>query len=1057
MTLPTGEKIVPDSNGLACTNPIQLNAVTILNTQCGIGTGGIILDVQGGQASYTFSWTPNVSTSNIAFNLSAGTYSVHVVRNNQPDCMLDTTIIVNNSNGPATQVASIEPASCLAANGKVTLTPGNLNYAWSNGTTGAVNAALAAGCYYVTATQPATGCFSIFRVCVPRVNQLNTDFTILKQAKCGRPTGAVQLNVSGGSGNYSYSLGNGPLLSGLLAGTYTDIIQDNTSACADTVMFTINPVTVTGTVQLTLYNVHCAGYDDGYVNFSVTAGANFALPFTFLLLDQNGNQTTPVFPGNLSSGAYTLYIVDADSCAIPPTSFVITEPPPFTLQKSVQPETCTQGGQILLTPGGANGKFTADWADLPGSDNGLNRLNLKAGRYSATFFDSLFCQYTLDTVLVAHQCALPTTLYRVIKAGTVDTFCLDLPVGVAPANAHFALAGGGTTGSSPFGSWVLKPNGCLVYTAKNTTGYALDTICVNETVDFPGLNQGFCIIVSITATEPTVQEVYFSLLPNAAATACGTLPNIPLPTINLLNSSGLSGSSGSFGDYDIDPVTACITFQSLGQSGYNVDDIGVAVCGGSPYRCVIIHYVPSVLPPSACLGAVQLPTNLALETENCAIGAETCIPLPFAETNNYIILDNGQIYQAGLSPCDNDTLTAYLINLIPPTGPYMLDQWLVNGQNIGGSFSDLNGLLALLNILDINGDWHIYNNTYIVGGSPGATYGSMKITSAAGITKILNAGIQYVPQGTVMNFVIGVHQVVFRSVLSGCADTMTVQVVCTNCPPAHVYVPDALGNIRWTVSNCDFDSTFCTSIPANLISNYAVKDNGVVFNNFTPCGSFAGLVLDTGYHQLTIQQLAGSCEYLINFYLSCVAVPPAPADTLLAVADNAVTTKIANAKIAILANDFYQGPVQVKLLATTGFGTFSYESILGILTYEPDTAHCGPATIRYRLTDTLGRQSEALVTVMVTCDKVIVFNGLSPNGDNLNDAWHIPGIEQFPKNEVQVFNRWGSRVLSQKGYTNDNAWNGDWNGKELPDGTYFYIIDLGDGSDRLSGYLEIVR
>ncbi len=189
-------------------------------------------------------------------------------------------------------------------------------------------------------------------------------------------------------------------------------------------------------------------------------------------------------------------------------------------------------------------------------------------------------------------------------------------------------------------------------------------------------------------------------------------------------------------------------------------------------------------------------------------------------------------------------------------------------------------------------------------------------------------------------------------------------------------------------------------------------------------------------------------------YLTCSTDP---ADTLLARPDNAATTKISPVQIAILSNDIYRGPVQVALLNNAAFGTFSYEPVLGILTYTPDPDSCGLAIVRYRLTDTLGRQSIGVVTVNVACDKVIVFTGLSPNGDNLNDFWHIAGIDQFPKNEVQVFNRWGSRVLLQKGYTNQTAWAGEWNGRTLPDGTYFYMINLGDGSPLLNGYLELLR
>ncbi|MEQ9168507.1 MAG: Ig-like domain-containing protein, partial [Fulvivirga sp.] len=90
--------------------------------------------------------------------------------------------------------------------------------------------------------------------------------------------------------------------------------------------------------------------------------------------------------------------------------------------------------------------------------------------------------------------------------------------------------------------------------------------------------------------------------------------------------------------------------------------------------------------------------------------------------------------------------------------------------------------------------------------------------------------------------------------------------------------------------------------------------------------------------------------------------------------------------------------------------------------------------------------------------------GFSPNSDGNNDHWIINGIESYPNNTVKVFNRWGNAVFETKGYNNtDNGWFGQTNGKlvltgsTVPDGTYFYFIDLGDGSDPLSGYIIIKR
>ena len=117
---------------------------------------------------------------------------------------------------------------------------------------------------------------------------------------------------------------------------------------------------------------------------------------------------------------------------------------------------------------------------------------------------------------------------------------------------------------------------------------------------------------------------------------------------------------------------------------------------------------------------------------------------------------------------------------------------------------------------------------------------------------------------------------------------------------------------------------------------------------------------------------------------------------------------------------------------------------------------CGLDSFRYRVCiDTVC--SEATVTVMVVCsDSLIVYNGISPNGDGKNQTWLIEGLQNYPNHTVCVFNRWGNEVMKTKDYQND--WNGVWNGKDLPDGTYFYWIRNDDNGEVLkTGYLQIMR
>ena len=96
------------------------------------------------------------------------------------------------------------------------------------------------------------------------------------------------------------------------------------------------------------------------------------------------------------------------------------------------------------------------------------------------------------------------------------------------------------------------------------------------------------------------------------------------------------------------------------------------------------------------------------------------------------------------------------------------------------------------------------------------------------------------------------------------------------------------------------------------------------------------------------------------------------------------------------------------------------------------------------------------MVVEVRCTDLKVYTGFSTNADGNNDRFMILGIEQFPNNRVLVYNRWGNRVFEREGYTNDKGWDGTWEGQDLPDGTYFYRVEDGEGRV-LNGYVQLHR
>ena len=85
----------------------------------------------------------------------------------------------------------------------------------------------------------------------------------------------------------------------------------------------------------------------------------------------------------------------------------------------------------------------------------------------------------------------------------------------------------------------------------------------------------------------------------------------------------------------------------------------------------------------------------------------------------------------------------------------------------------------------------------------------------------------------------------------------------------------------------------------------------------------------------------------------------------------------------------------------------------------------------------------------------IVPNAFSPNGDGINDTWVIRYLNEYPAADVQVFNRYGQPVYHVTGYT--TPWDGSYHGQALPVGTYYWIINPGNGRKMFSGSVTIIR
>lgn len=120
--------------------------------------------------------------------------------------------------------------------------------------------------------------------------------------------------------------------------------------------------------------------------------------------------------------------------------------------------------------------------------------------------------------------------------------------------------------------------------------------------------------------------------------------------------------------------------------------------------------------------------------------------------------------------------------------------------------------------------------------------------------------------------------------------------------------------------------------------------------------------------------------------------------------------------------------------------------------------------IRASLRDTSMFCSEEIFSDESSLDyqELFIPNAFSPDNDGINDFWFIKGLSKFPNNRLIIYSRWEMKVLDEGPYMND------WSGEQkvgnnigsdinLPEGTYFYILDLGDGQAARKGFIYLRR
>ncbi|PKV49929.1 gliding motility-associated-like protein [Aquimarina sp. MAR_2010_214] len=114
-------------------------------------------------------------------------------------------------------------------------------------------------------------------------------------------------------------------------------------------------------------------------------------------------------------------------------------------------------------------------------------------------------------------------------------------------------------------------------------------------------------------------------------------------------------------------------------------------------------------------------------------------------------------------------------------------------------------------------------------------------------------------------------------------------------------------------------------------------------------------------------------------------------------------------------------------------------------------------------------ENNGFIIIADVDNEIVVYTGISPNGDGINDRFRIAGLDNFPNNRLQIFNRWGIKIFDQNGYEQSGAKFFEGisegrvtmgNNKKLPVGTYFYVLEYENANGinmSKAGYLYVNR
>ncbi|GIV29677.1 MAG: hypothetical protein KatS3mg028_0743 [Bacteroidia bacterium] len=1018
---------IQDSKGCKDSGQVTLNAPVTITvnpsmspSDCSICNGSITIAASGGTSPYTYTWQPSVSTTSVATNLCSGVYTVTVADAN--NCSQTFQLPLSNSNGPNGITITYTNPSCYGyCNGVAVAGPpitggtAPYTYTWVTPPVSSPTITnLCAGVYTVQ-VKDANNCIYFQSVTLTEPNNLSDNANIVYPQCNGICNGSIALSPSGGTSPYTYTWNTGATtssLSSLCPGVFSVSVFD-ANGCQYPFTYTL-----TGGITLNastfVVNNNC--FNDCNGQAAVIGIVGGTPPYSFNWSDPLGQTTSTAVA--LCNGNYTCTITDNNGC-YDNFSITITSPSSITANYSATNPTCGQcDGSVNLTLSGGTPGYTVQWSN---GNSGLSASNLCAGLYMITVTDTLGCQQNVF-IPVSNNSSLISSIT------VTNPACFGNCVGSATVT--------GTGGTPPYTYlWISSGN-----TSNIETGLCAGTYYV-QVKDSAG-----CINTNSVNIVPT-NSILIS--PTVYQPACGLSNGTIIANV--------SGGSGSY-SYTWTPgasTTATLSNISSGTYTVQVQD-NTTGCTTSSVFVVSNQNGPVV--------------NLNITDALCATSCDGAVSLTVT---------------AGVSP--------YTIT------------WF-DGTIVNGSFSNLSGLcsgVVSATVTDnagcstivsgsVNSPTAILNSLPIIQNPKcyGDTDGVISIVTSGGV---LPYTYTFIPVGSTTNPLVNVgtgNYTVNVMDANGCTTSVSVTINQPQPIVVSASVTDAScsalldGAITTTVTGGNQTYTYSWSGPNSYTNNTSSVTNVGIGTYSLSITDTKGCTHDTSFiisSTLTLIASAnsgtaqcGTYTYLLDGSSSTNAITyqwtqlpsNAIATTPTAIAnvgigtnsfvltvtngactDTAMVILVGNPLPNVDAGPFSAMPVGSSTViggnptspTATNYVWMPASDLNNSNSSNPVTSTTVTTTYTVIVTDANGCTNWDTVTVYVY-PEIVIPNGFSPNGDGKNDYWVIDNIQQFPDNTVEIYNRWGELLYSVKGYKND--FDGKYKGKDLPVGTYYYVINL---------------